>query len=408
MTGLVLLSCRSEGQPEQYQSTQKDFQFGADVLLNEKLDLLEGKNIGLITNVTGVLSNGSLLLDSLISHKIKIAAVFSPEHGFNLSELAGDDVPEAELSKKIKVFSLYGNTRKPAPSMLKGIDILIFDMQDIGARFYTYISTLYYVVEAAAENNIPLLVLDRPNPLGGLYVDGPVLEDEYKSFVGITNIPVVHGMTIGELALMFNDKISSSGKKAEIQIIKMKNWKRSFLWTDLGLNWVPTSPNIPNFETVLVYPATCFLEGTNISEGRGTYFPFITIGAPFIDQDLLMGELKTFGNNTYKITGTKFTPVDIEGMSVNPKYENELCSGIHIESVKDSVFTSVRFGVQLLYVINKLYPGKFEIKNYFNTLWGTEKIKKQLEAGEQPEIIFNSWQNDLNIFKQYRKQFLLY
>lgn len=399
----IIISCEPNAQVI-------DFKFGADVLLEEKIDLIEGKNIGIVTNKTAVMSSGELLLDTLLERSdiVNIVAIFSPEHGFELDLPAGESVPETKLGNEIKIFSLYGNTKKPTDAMLNNIDVLVFDIQDIGARFYTYISTLYYVIESAAENNIPLVVLDRPNPLGGLYVDGPVLEEQFISFVGITKIPVVHGMTIGELALMFNNILSREGKRADLTIVRMKGWDRSYTWDDLDINWINPSPNIVNFKTAVVYPATCFLEGTNISEGRGTYTPFTVFGAPFINEEKLKSELGNFTSDNIVLRSVEFVPADIAGKAVNPKYNGEICRGIFIEVINPKEFEPVKFGVKILYFLHKLYPDKFEMNDYFDTLWGTDTVRKQILAGKTPEEIYSSWEDQLNLFRQYREQFLLY
>ena len=257
---------------------------GADELVKNNIELLHNKNIGIITNQTGKLANGTLLVDSLINlNSVKLKVIFSPEHGFFIDKSNGKNVNNSTY-RNVKIISLYGKTKKITSKQLNNIDILIFDIQDIGARFYTYISTLFYAEEAAAKNGIKFIVLDRPNPLGGKYIAGPVLESEYSSFIGIAPLPIVHGMTIGELSKYFNDLIFNKIKKrANLTVIKMRNWKRERPVSFFKHKWTKTSPNIPDYETALIYPGTCFIEGTNVSEGRGTQSPFLLIGAPFIN-----------------------------------------------------------------------------------------------------------------------------
>jgi uncharacterized protein YbbC (DUF1343 family) len=384
--------------------------FGADLLVSEYLDLVKNKNIGLVINQTSVMKNGTPLLDTLRNLKINIKAVFSPEHGFKGTGTAGELINDsADSLTGLKIYSLYGKDKKPTKEMLQEINLLIFDLQDIGARFYTYISTLYLTIEAAAENNIPVLVLDRPNPLGGLNVEGPILEEGNKSFIGITRIPIVHGMTVGELNNFFANEINISGNTAEVSVIKMKNWERNYFWSDLNRNWIPTSPNIPDFETALIYPGTCLLEGTNISEGRGTETPFKIIGAPFINSEELIAEMNSRGNEGVELTAVSFIPLDIQGKAMNPKFENENCNGIFIKVIDKENFHPVEFGIKLIYAFQKLYPDKFEfIPKHFDNLIGNELVRKRIIEGAQPDSVFKSLQEGLNKFKEDRKQYLLY
>ena len=256
----------------------KEILFGSDVLIKEKIKMLDGKRIGVVSNKNSVMRNGVHLIDTLLSLGINVNAIYSLEHGFKQEFADGViiNIPSKDF-KKIPVHSLYGETKKPTVEMLEDVDLILFDIQDVGARFYTYISSMFYILQAAAENNINVVILDRPNPLGGERVEGPVLIDDYKSFIGIAPIPILHGMTIGELAILFTSENYIASSSPEVEIINMKGWKRKNYWDDLNLTWLPTSPNIPSFETALVYPGTCLLEGTNISEGRGTENPFLTI-----------------------------------------------------------------------------------------------------------------------------------
>lgn len=378
---------------------------GDEILLTEKFDLIKGKNIGVITNTSAVLSDGEPFIDSLlITDSMRIKAVFALEHGFDLRGDAGMFIDDDYINQ-IKVHSLYGKVKKPTHAMLNGIDAIVFDVQDIGARFYTYISSLKYVLEACAENHIELIVCDRPNPLGGIYVDGPILKDEFRSFIGIDNLPVVHGMTIGELALFFNDRISHS---ANLKIIKMEGWHRYQYWDELNLPWRDPSPNIVNFESVLLYPALCFFEGTNISVGRGTYVPFNIVGAPFINSEDLEKEILKEFKGVLKVRKIEFVPVSIEDKAVNPKYEDRICDGVQLIIHDRDKYTPVEAAVKLITIFQKLYPNQFEITDYFNLLWGTDSIKFQILAGESPAKIINSWQDELSRFKEIRINYLLY
>ncbi|NPV12164.1 MAG: DUF1343 domain-containing protein [Ignavibacteria bacterium] len=391
---------------------QSKVRLGNDKLINEYFYLIEGKNIGIIANHTSVLENGEHLIDFLFrTKKVNIIAAFGPEHGFRGDAPAGEKI-ESSIDEKtgIPVYSLYGKINKPTPEMLKGIDILIYDIQDVGARFYTYISTLYLCLEAAAENNIKFIVCDRPNPIGGEKVDGPILKNELKSFVGIAPLPIQHGMTIGELALYFNDLIEKDkGIKADLTILKMDNWTRDQLFDKTGLNWTKPSPNIVNLEGALVYPGTCLFEATNVSEGRGTYLPFLQIGAPFIDNEKLTQELKKLDFNSVEIQPVQFVPVDISGMSINPKYKNETCNGILVRIKDTESFYPVQFGLAFISTLKRLYPEQFKInERRMNLLVGDEKITELLNSGANYENIVSYYQDKLNQFKQVRNKYLLY
>jgi uncharacterized protein YbbC (DUF1343 family) len=384
--------------------------FGNEILLKDHLDLLKGKRIGVVTNHTALLPNKAHLVDSLVSLGINVTKLFSPEHGIRGNISAGQLISSSTDEKTgLPVYSLYGDTKKPSPAMLKDVDLILYDIQDVGVRFYTYISTLYYVIEAASENGIPIIVLDRPNPLNGIQVAGPVLNNKFKSFVGIAPIPVVYGMTVGELTIYFGDNLINVGEKPNIRIIKMKGWKRNYYWQDLNRMWIPTSPNIQNFETALVYPGTCFIEGTNISEGRGTDDPFLTIGAPFINSEELINELNTMNTTGVSIKPTSFTPADMEGKAINPKYEGVNCNGIRISVTDETDFKPVEFGINLIYILLQLYPNHFKFnEQYFDRLAGTDKLRIDLQSGKDPLKIIEDWQQDIENFMSQRKNFLLY
>jgi beta-N-acetylhexosaminidase len=391
---------------------QSKVRLGNDKLIKEYFYLIESKNIGVIANHSSVLENGEHLIDYLFkTKKVKIISAFGPEHGFRGDAPAGEKI-ETSIDERtgIKVYSLYGKTNKPTSEMLKGIDVLIFDIQDVGARFYTYISTLYLCLESAAENKIQFIVCDRPNPIGGDKVDGPILKQEFKSFVGIAPIPVQHGMTIGELALYFNDLIESEKNiRADLIVLQMENWKRNQLFDKTELNWIKPSPNIVKLETALVYPGTCLFEATNISEGRGTHSPFLQIGAPFINNHELIEELKKLNFNSVDIQTVQFVPVDIPGMSINPKFENQTCNGILIKVKDPENFYPVQFGLALVSTLRKLYPDDFKINTKrMNLLIGDDNITVLLNSGTDFQIIVNLYQNELNQFKQIRNKYLLY
>lgn len=383
---------------------------GADLLFLENQNLIEGKNIGVICNHTSLLSDGTHLVDKLLEKdNVNVKAIFTPEHGFKGTAEAGELIDNNKnLYKEVPIVSLYGVDRKPGKETLKDIDLLIFDIQDVGARFYTYISTLYYVLEAAGENKISVIVLDRPNPIGGKYVDGPVLESKFKSFVGIASIPITHGLTVGELAKYFvGEKLVSGWKNVSLTVINCKNWKRE-IPNEFNSKWNSPSPNINSLNTALIYPGTCLLEGTNFSEGRGTHFPFIQFGAPFINSQQVIEKLNLLKVDGAELQPVSFTPENIEAMATNPKFENTVCNGIKVNIIDSNKFESVKFGVKLLHVLVRLYGDKLKFNNSFDRLAGTDVLKKQLENKIEPDQIFASWQSDLSKFNKKRNKYLLY
>lgn len=349
---------------------------------------LNGKQLGIVANQTSRIGS-SHLIDSLLNTGFTIAKVFAPEHGFRGQAEAGAHINNGLDSKTgIPIISLYGSNKKPSAENLNGIDLLIFDIQDVGTRFYTYISTLTYVMEACAENDIPLLILDRPNP-NGHYIDGPVLEKEFQSFVGLLPIPVVHGMTMGELALMINGEGWLKDQiQCKIDIIPVKNYNHSMAYS---LPVAP-SPNLPNDNSIALYPSLCFFEGTPISIGRGTDFPFEVIGYP-------ESKNKDFS----------FQPKSIAGKSVYPKFENQLCYGLDLRNYSADCNRPNKLNLQYIIDFYSSYPEKDTFfSDFFNLLAGTDKLQEQIKAGMTEEEIRMSWETELNAFKAKRKKYLLY
>ncbi|MAR35718.1 MAG: hypothetical protein CMG19_02760 [Candidatus Marinimicrobia bacterium] len=352
---------------------------GLDILLDSKIDLITGKTIALVTNQTGIDQNGNPNYKRLMSmDEIKLKVIFSPEHG-----LFGEADKEITYANQIedlpKVYSLYGSRRKPTKEMLDGIDMIIYDIQDIGARFYTYISTLGLVMEAAAELNIPIIVLDRPNPIRSDIVEGPILDLKYQSFIGKYPIPIRYGWTIGELAekIILEKWIHPTPKLISIP---MEGWNASLWYDETTLPWVKPSPNIPNLETALIYPGMCLLEGTNISEGRGTDKPFKWFGAPWINSKNLSQELNKLKLSGVVFVPKSFTPISIPGVADKPKYENQLCHGLEIRIIDRNKYNSVKTGISVLKKINELYPDFLIIKKTrLNKLWGSDTLLKTLQ-----------------------------
>ena len=345
------------------------------------LPLLKNKKVGVIGNQSSMIVN-THLVDSLLSLGIDVVKVFSPEHGFRGTADAGAIIEDGIDSKTgIPIISLYGNNKKPRKEQLKEIDILVFDIQDVGVRFYTYISTLHYVMEAAAENNINVIVLDRPNP-NGHYIDGPILDTTFQTFVGMHAIPIVHGMTIGEYGKMINEENWIS-TKCDLTIIKMENYTH-----DMSYNLpIKPSPNLPNARSINLYPSLCLFEGTSISIGRGTDYPFQHFGAPYLESSY------------------SFTPKSGEG-SKYPKHEDIVCFGTDLR-FQDNYLTTIN----LNWIIEayKQCPEKEEFfTNFFDKLAGTDKLRKQIIAGETAREIKATWKEGLEDFKKIRKKYLIY
>ena len=359
--------------------------------LEAYLPLIEGKRVGLVGNQSSVIfhedeDNYTHVVDSLLSLEVNLVKVFAPEHGFRGTADAGEVIKDGkDSSTGLPVISLYGDNKKPTAAQLKDIDVLLFDLQDVGTRFYTYISSLHYVMEAAAENNVQLIVLDRPNP-NGHYVDGPLLNTEHQSFVGMHSIPVVHGLTMGEYAQMINgEKWLKNGAQASLQVITMDNYDHQ---TPYSLPIKP-SPNLPNDQSINLYPSLCFFEGTNVNEGRGTDKQFQVFGSPFLDKEYF---------------DYSYTPRSMEGAK-SPKHLNTLCYG------RDLSAHPKLDRIDLSWLI-EAYENTADKSKFFNAFFtrlaGTTELQKQIENGLTETEIRKTWQENLENFKQTREKYLLY
>lgn len=396
---LLCFSCRSQTQesqnnnvqaPNEQISSQKPL--AAANQMEIYLPLLEGKKIALVANQTSVVFKDSdekthtHLADTLLSRGVSVIKVFAPEHGFRGTADAGEIVKDGKDTKTgLPIVSLYGNNKKPSQEQLQGLDMVVFDIQDVGARFYTYISTLHYVMEACAEAAIPVLILDRPNP-NIHYIDGPVLEPEFKSFVGMHPIPVVHGMTIAEYAKMINGQgWLSKQLKCKLEIVEVANYNRKTTYS-LPIN---PSPNLPNDQSINLYPSVCFFEGTPLSEGRGTTMQFQVFGSPELPQE------------HFPFT---FTPMPNEGAK-NPKFNGQVCYGKDLREAP----RQEQLNLSWLMDAYTHYPKKEAFfTNFFTTLSGTKKLQQAIENGKSEAEIRESWQEDLKAYDSMRKNYMTY
>lgn len=348
------------------------------------LPLLKSKKVGIVTNQTGILSNKTHLVDYLLEQKIELTKIFAPEHGFRGTADAGELIKDGKDTKTgLPIISLYGDNKKPKAEQLAGIDVLVFDLQDVGARFYTYISSLHYIMEACAENNIELIVLDRPNPNGNI-VDGPLLEKEFTSFVGMHPIPTLHGMTIGEYAKMINgEKWLKNGTQCNLKIVSCLNYSRDMSYSLP----VKPSPNLPNDQAINLYASICLFEGTNVSSGRGTEKQFQIYGSPYLPK-----------------SGYSFTPVPNFGAK-DPMHKNLLCYGEDLSSIPKVTQLELKW---LIKSYNTTSDKSKFFNSFFTKLAGTKKLQQQIEAGVSEKDIRKSWEKDLNDFKTMRKKYLIY
>ncbi len=459
---------------------------GLDILLHDRLGLLRGKRVGLVTHPAATLGVPDFMssLDALRAAGVNLTALFGMEHGFAGSAADGKALGNATDGRTgLPVFSLYGATKEPTAEMLAGVDLLIYDVQDVGVRFYTFISSLYYILRAAGEHGVPVIVLDRPNPLGGVAVEGPSIAPGFESFVGITAMPVRHGMTVGELARFFNapnppgppslrgkggvsapPSLPSQGReggqgdergRADLTVIPMAGWRRAMWFDDTGLPWVTTSPAMPHLSSATVYPGTCFLEGTVVSEGRGTALPFEQFGAPWMDAYATAEALNTavaprsgieasagFSGqrgqpakasnpedhpNSFQrqqmedgrwgiAGGVVFRPTSFEPSS--SKYAGETCYGVQLHVADRDALQPVRLGLQIIATLKALYPTQFAWRDYpradgtklftLDRLIGTDRVRAALDAGASAAEIIAPWAAAEEAFRQGRQPYLLY
>lgn len=424
---LFLAGCGEPQSDAAASPLREEVKTGLEVFLDSRLDLIEGRRVGLITNPTGLTRDLRAAPGVFFSEpRIDLVALYGPEHGVRGNAQAGEYVPFImDDVLGLPVFSLYGQSLKPPPGMFKDIDafmrtfdisdegkipddammedvdVLVFDIQDVGTRIYTYVATMAYAMQAAAENGLEFVVLDRPNPLGGTVMEGPILEyPAYSSFVGLYPVPVRHGMTAGELALMFNEEFLEN--KARLTVVPMEGWRRTMWFDDTRLPWVMPSPNMPTPDTATVYPGQVFLEGTNVSEGRGTTRPFELFGAPWIDGRVLAEALNALDLPGAKFREAWFTPTF-------SKFQGELCGGAQIHVVDRGTFRSFAATLHILRTLIDMHPDEFHFyEEYFDKIMGTSRVRKDLESGRRVEYILAEIEEEVAAFSERRRSYLLY
>ncbi len=388
---------------------------GAGAAAANQFALLEGQRVGLIVNHTAQVDSVHLIDLMAAAPGVEITALFGPEHGLRGEYAAGEKITDGrDEATGAPVYSLYGDSRAPTSAMLDSVDVLAFDIQDIGARFYTYISTLGLSMQAAAREGIPFVVLDRPNPLGGERVAGFIMEPQYESFVGMYPIPIQHGMTVGELARMIQGEGFLEGLDSlDLRVVEVENWSRGMLWPGTGLPWIAPSPNIPEFDNALVYPGAALFEATSASEGRGTQNPFVLLGAPWVDAEALVDTLNNRDLPGVRFEQARFTPEAIPGMAPYPDLEGQQLQGLRYVVTEPEAFKPVATGIHVLYAFYLQAPEQLEPPFINNPEWlarlsGTDTLYDMLMSGATPREIIDAWDQEVETFRDRREPYLLY
>jgi uncharacterized protein YbbC (DUF1343 family) len=390
------VAAQKRAKPSQHGHSAR-IQVGLDVLEVEKFSPLKGKRVGLITNHTGLDSQGRSTIEALAhAPNVKLVALFSPEHG--IAGHADEKISSSkDASTGLPIYSLYGEHLRPTDEMLSGLDALVFDVQDAGVRFYTYTTTMAYCMEEAAKHNIAFFVLDRPNPLGGEIVEGPMLDPDKTSFVAYYPLPVRYGLTIGELAQLFN---SENHLNADLHVIPLRNWHRNFFFESTSLRWVPPSPNLRTLKGSLLYPGLEILQNAGVSVGRGTESPFEEFGAPWINGEEIAADL-----NAREIPGVHF--VNQPFVPVSGLYAGRRCGGVGIRVTDHNTLRSMRVGLEIGAILQKKYPKDFDVSKLILLLGNAETVGA-LQAGTLPDTIIDSWFKDLAAFDSVRRKYFLY
>lgn len=414
MMSLLLSGIQAGCGPQEPVTMPERVRTGAEVLRDRGFDSLAGRRVGLITNQTAVVESKHLIDLLNEAPGVDLVALFGPEHGLRGKAEAGATVNDGmDTATGVPVYSLYGESTAPSEQVLASLDILVFDIQDIGARFYTYIATMGKSMQAAARAGIPFLVLDRPNPLGGARVDGYVLDMEFRSGVGPYPIPVQHGLTVGELSAMIKgEALLEDISDLDLSIIKMTGWSREMLWPDTGLPWIATSPNIPTFETALVYVGTCFFEAIDASEGRGTAAPFLTLGAPWLNADEAARALTDLQLPGVTFSAGQQIPRNIPGVADHPLFENRSIQTIQIQVTDVASYSPLETGIAALKSVIDLAPDSTHAtlinRRWMALLSGSDRLANALVDGRTAREIVSSWTEEVETFRQRSAAYLLY
>lgn len=395
----LLLASACSGPDEQFPVVRP----GIEVLATDSVHLLDSLRVGLVTNHTGRTRDGTPSATALRRAGVDVVALFAPEHGLGGQKVGGERFgDDTEEGTALPVYSLYGDRRAPDPAILQEMDALVFDVQDVGARYYTYVSTMLTSMEAAAATGIRFVVADRPNPIGGLLVQGNVLDPEFASFVGPFPVPMRHGMTTGELALLFN---AEHGIEADLHVVPASGWSRESWADETGIEWIATSPNMPTLESAVHYPGTCLFEGTNVSVGRGTSRPFQQLGAPWLDSEALVEALARRGLPGVRFESVRFTPVAPD----DGKYSGIEVRGVRLYVTDRSLYDPTVTAVVLLSEVRRQAGDHWEWReSSFDRLAGTDRLRHSIEAAEPVEHIVRRWNQDLDRFRERRAGYLIY
>jgi uncharacterized protein YbbC (DUF1343 family) len=370
-------------------------------------ETLHGKRLGLVTNHTSLLPDRTPVLAAFLKRGIEVGALFSPEHGFTGQAEAGLSIEDSRLAD-IPVFSLYGKSKRPTPEQMTNIDVFVYDIQDVGTRFYTYITTLMYVLEAAGKAGKSVYVCDRPNPTGGIHVEGPILKEKYNSFIGACPIPIRYGLTPGELALMMQGE-GWVPQDIDLHVVPMENWRRSYLWEDTGLPWVPTSPNIPRPESALAFPGTGLLGGLLLNQGLGTPHPFLQFGTPWLDTKALVSALEGDPASGLELETLTYTPVSLPGKTLHPAYENRMCQGIRIHIREPEKFRPVHFALALIKALKDRHGSKISVtSDSLNLLFGDNLLVRYIKGNLTYDRMITQIKTEEQLFLKKREKYLLY
>jgi uncharacterized protein YbbC (DUF1343 family) len=386
---------------------QERTKLGNEIFIQTLLPRLDQKKLGFVCNQTSVLANGKSLIQAAQEMGHSRLVVFTPEHGFMGTAEAGAEVQD-KIHEKIQVFSLYGKTKKPTQEQTESIDAFVYDIQDVGTRFYTYITTLKYVMEAAAAFGKTVYVLDRPNPAGGNIVEGFLLRSAFESYIGAVPIPTRYGLTIGELALMMKGE-GWVPSQVDLHVVRMANWSRRFFWEDTGLRWIPTSPNIPFPETAVIYPGTGLLGALTMNQGLGTSNPFLQFGAPWLDSQSIILELNGGSQFGIELEALTYTPLSLPGKTLHPPYENRPCQGIRVRIVQKDKFLSHRFALALIKAICQRHRQNIRLHaSSLNQMFGSDLLVRYIEGTLLYTDLLNEMEKDERAFFLMRRKYLLY